>query len=148
MTGVVYRVSSWLTSSPPTIVIPSGRRNSAPSPKPIASGTRQRARAAHSENAVGSLPDTVVTNYWNSPQQGMKSSCCTSALSRSGGGTRRDAGQIRDGLFDRRGIQIALARLACCRLSDLRAVLNPEASRARGWRFALSDGSFQIVTRL
>ncbi len=39
MTGVVYRVSSWLTSSPPTIVIPSGRRNSAPSPKPIASGT-------------------------------------------------------------------------------------------------------------
>ena len=28
-----------LMTSPPTIVIPSGRRNSAPSPKPIASGT-------------------------------------------------------------------------------------------------------------
>ena len=38
MTGVVYRVSTWLTISPPTIEMPSGRRNSAPSPKPIASG--------------------------------------------------------------------------------------------------------------
>jgi hypothetical protein len=28
---------------------------------------RQRARAPHSENAVGSLPDTVVTNYRSNP---------------------------------------------------------------------------------
>ena len=38
-TGVVYKVSSWLSISPPTIAIPSGCRSSAPSPVPRASGT-------------------------------------------------------------------------------------------------------------
>jgi acetylornithine deacetylase len=31
-TGVVYKVSIWLSANPPTIVTPSGRRNSAPAP--------------------------------------------------------------------------------------------------------------------
>src|SRR5437016_1003316 len=39
MTGVVYRVNSWLRNSPPTTAMPSGRRSSAPSPLPIASGS-------------------------------------------------------------------------------------------------------------
>src|SRR5213076_1530040 len=39
MTGVVYSVSIWLTIRPPTIVMPSGRRNSEPAPPPIARGT-------------------------------------------------------------------------------------------------------------
>src|SRR6185369_3155221 len=38
-TGGVYKVSIWLTISPPTIEMPSGRRSSAPSPLPSASGT-------------------------------------------------------------------------------------------------------------
>ena len=39
ITGVVYSVSSWLTSRPPTMVIPRGCRNSEPSPVPKASGS-------------------------------------------------------------------------------------------------------------
>ncbi len=39
MTGVVYSVSTCDTSKPPTIVIPSGRRSSAPVPLPSASGS-------------------------------------------------------------------------------------------------------------
>ena len=35
---MVNSVSAWLTISPPTIVIPSGRRNSDPVPVPSASG--------------------------------------------------------------------------------------------------------------
>ena len=38
-TGVVNRVNTWLTIKPPTIVMPSGRRNSLPVPLPRASGT-------------------------------------------------------------------------------------------------------------
>ena len=38
MTGVVYRVSTWLSSSPPTMAMPSGRRSSEPMPMPKASG--------------------------------------------------------------------------------------------------------------
>ena len=45
MIGVVYSVSIWLTKRPPTIETPSGRRSSAPSPKPIASGSAPSAAA-------------------------------------------------------------------------------------------------------
>jgi hypothetical protein len=38
MTGVVYSVSTCDSSRPPTIVMPSGRRSSAPVPSPSASG--------------------------------------------------------------------------------------------------------------
>ena len=36
---MVKRVSAWLKIKPPTIVIPSGRRNSEPTPVPSASGS-------------------------------------------------------------------------------------------------------------
>src|SRR5207302_7413482 len=39
ITGVVYRVNTWLRRRPPSTAMPSGRRSSAPSPKPIASGS-------------------------------------------------------------------------------------------------------------
>ncbi len=45
MTGVVYSVRNWLSNSPPTIAMPSGRRNSDPVPVPMASG-RAPSRAA------------------------------------------------------------------------------------------------------
>ena len=45
MTGVVKRVSTWLTISPPTIVTPRGWRSSDPMPVPSMSGTAER-RAA------------------------------------------------------------------------------------------------------
>ena len=38
MTGVVYSVSTWLKSSPPTMATPSGLRSSEPIPLPNASG--------------------------------------------------------------------------------------------------------------
>ena len=37
-TGVVYRVSSWLSSKPPNTYKPKGQRSSAPSPRPNAKG--------------------------------------------------------------------------------------------------------------
>src|ERR1019366_1344931 len=37
-TGVVYRVSAWLTRRPPTMVIPRGWRSSEPVPEPRARG--------------------------------------------------------------------------------------------------------------
>ncbi len=39
MTGVVYRVSTWLMSSPPTMLTPSGLRSSLPVPPSSASGS-------------------------------------------------------------------------------------------------------------
>src|SRR5215470_11090497 len=45
MTGVVYRVSTWLNIRPPTIAMPSGRRSSEPVPVPRASGTPPRMAA-------------------------------------------------------------------------------------------------------
>ena len=39
MTGVVKTVSNWLTSRPPKMAMPSGRRSSAPSPMPSIRGT-------------------------------------------------------------------------------------------------------------
>ncbi len=39
MTGVVNKVSTWLTSRPPTIATPSGRRSSDPVPLPSISGS-------------------------------------------------------------------------------------------------------------
>ena len=39
MTGVMYRVSSCEKISPPTTARPSGRRDSAPAPKPRAMGS-------------------------------------------------------------------------------------------------------------
>src|SRR5436309_2412276 len=46
MTGVVNRVSAWLRISPPTIVTPSGWRNSDPVPLPIISGKAPNIAAA------------------------------------------------------------------------------------------------------
>ncbi len=45
MTGVVNSVSTWLTSSPPTMVMPSGWRSSEPTPVPSIRG-RAPSRAA------------------------------------------------------------------------------------------------------
>src|SRR6185312_2899323 len=45
-TGVVSSVSNWLATSPPMIATPSGWRSSAPSPKPIASGSATKAAAS------------------------------------------------------------------------------------------------------
>jgi len=39
MTGVVNNVSTWLSSRPPMMQIPSGCRNSEPTPVPKAKGT-------------------------------------------------------------------------------------------------------------
>ena len=39
MTGVVNSVSTWLTISPPTMVMPSGWRSSEPTPRPSISGS-------------------------------------------------------------------------------------------------------------
>ena len=38
MTGVVYRVSIWLMTRPPMMVMPKGRRSSEPTPVPRARG--------------------------------------------------------------------------------------------------------------
>ena len=45
MTGVVYRVSTWLISSPPTMLTPSGLRSSLPVPPSSASGRPPRSAA-------------------------------------------------------------------------------------------------------
>ena len=45
-TGVVNSVNAWLTIKPPTIVMPSGRRNSEPTPVPNASGRPPSSAAA------------------------------------------------------------------------------------------------------
>ena len=65
---MVYSVSNWLTSRPPTIAIPSGRRSSEPVPVPSASGNppssaaivvimigRKRSRQASIDGIVGGL---------------------------------------------------------------------------------------------
>ena len=69
MTGVVNSVSIWLTISPPTIVMPSGWRNSAPMPQPNISGSaassadivvirigRKRSRHARRIASRGAIP--------------------------------------------------------------------------------------------
>ena len=50
-TGVVYNVSIWLNSNPPTMAIPSGRRNSAPFPAPTAMGMppNMRSHGSHQD---------------------------------------------------------------------------------------------------
>ena len=45
MTGVVNSVSTWLTSSPPTMQMPSGRRSSEPVPVPSISGSAPNSAA-------------------------------------------------------------------------------------------------------
>ena len=45
MTGVVNKVSIWLTISPPTMAIPSGWRSSEPVPVPSISGSAPRIAA-------------------------------------------------------------------------------------------------------
>ena len=45
MTGVVNRVSTWLTIRPPTIVRPSGWRSSEPVPVPSISGSAPNSAA-------------------------------------------------------------------------------------------------------
>ena len=61
-TGVVYSVSAWLTIRPPTMVIPSGWRNSEPSPVPKASGSARRAGGHHdrTEAQKASLLDRLA----------------------------------------------------------------------------------------